>query len=187
MTWQQCTETYDSSLVNEKTMFCMGLESGGKVLVVFCLSFGRVKTKPILCHAKNMTLNKDSCSGDAGGPVICSKSHEYYGHELELKGLVSWGLGCGAPGYPGVYTKVFPFIDWIRTQTEQFNAINDITHIPFFIQGPFVFELIKLEVLHMVKPVLTTSFDLGVEYWKRIGLKKSLKSFGQNSVDTDTN
>ena len=52
MTWQQCTETYDSSLVNEKTMFCMGLESGGKVLVVFCLSFGRVKTKPILCLAK---------------------------------------------------------------------------------------------------------------------------------------
>ena len=156
----------------------MGLDSGGKVLVIFCLSFGRVKTKPILSLAKNMSLSKDSCSGDAGGPVICSKSHEYYGHELELKGLVSWGLGCGAPGYPGVYTKVFPFIDWIRTQTEQFNAINDIKPIPFFILGPFVFG---------VKPVVTTSFDLGVEYWKRIGLKKSLKSFGQNSVDTDTN
>ena len=127
-----------------------------------------------------MTLNKDSCSGDAGGPVICSRnsSHPYYGHELELKGLVSWGIGCGAPGYPGVYTKVFPFIDWIRTQTEQFDVINDIEHMPFSIQGPFEFDLIKSEVLHRVQPVLTTKFDPGVEYWKRIGLKKSLKSFG---------
>ena len=127
-----------------------------------------------------MTLNKDSCSGDAGGPVICSRnsSHPYYGHELELKGLVSWGIGCGAPGYPGVYTKVFPFIDWIRNQTEQFDVINDIEHMPFSIQGPFEFDIIKSEVLHRVQPVLTTKFDPGVEYWKRIGLKKSLKSFG---------
>ncbi|XP_018024259.2 trypsin-1-like [Hyalella azteca] len=48
---------------------------------------------------------KDTCSGDGGGPMICG---DY------LCGITSWGVGCGDARYPGVYTKVSYFVDWIH-------------------------------------------------------------------------
>ncbi|XP_016976724.1 trypsin [Drosophila rhopaloa] len=47
----------------------------------------------------------DACQGDSGGPLICA------GH---LAGIISWGVGCADPGYPGVYTNVSNFLEWIR-------------------------------------------------------------------------
>ncbi|XP_026805709.1 LOW QUALITY PROTEIN: transmembrane protease serine 9-like [Rhopalosiphum maidis] len=52
---------------------------------------------------------KDSCRGDSGGPLMWSNRKQFY-----LIGIVSYGFKeCGHPGYPGVYTKVTSYMDWI--------------------------------------------------------------------------
>ncbi|XP_028853855.1 trypsin [Denticeps clupeoides] len=48
---------------------------------------------------------KDSCQGDSGGPLVCNGNFE---------GIVSWGISCANPYFPGVYTKVRNYVRWIN-------------------------------------------------------------------------
>ncbi len=45
---------------------------------------------------------KDSCQGDSGGPLFATVSPGVY----TQIGITSFGAGCAAPGFPGVYTEV---------------------------------------------------------------------------------
>lgn len=55
----------------------------------------------------------DSCAGDSGGPLMCIER----GRPV-LRGVTSWGMDCGRPRSPGVYSKVAPHIDWMRSVIE---------------------------------------------------------------------
>ena len=52
---------------------------------------------------------KDSCGGDSGGPLTRAQ-----GREKVLVGLVSWGVGCGLKGVPGIYTETGQYLAWIE-------------------------------------------------------------------------
>jgi secreted trypsin-like serine protease len=51
----------------------------------------------------------DCLQGDSGGPLIFPKNENFY-----LIGVVSYGYKCAEPGFPGVYTKVALYNNWIR-------------------------------------------------------------------------
>lgn len=44
---------------------------------------------------------RDACFGDSGGPLVIGR-----GTTLRQIGVVSFGRGCGRPGFPGVYARL---------------------------------------------------------------------------------
>lgn len=62
----------------------------------------------MFCAAARST---DACQGDSGGPIQINGI---------LVGVVSWGVGCADPYYPGVYTRLAyaPIRFWIKLLTK---------------------------------------------------------------------
>ncbi|XP_054738882.1 trypsin alpha-3-like [Anastrepha obliqua] len=52
----------------------------------------------------------DACQGDAGSALVANGN---------AVGLVSWGSGCGREGYPGVYTNLVHFKEWIESEANK--------------------------------------------------------------------
>lgn len=77
--------------------------------------YGRIK-EGMVC-AVLVPGGKDACTGDSGGPLTLDGL---------LTGVVSWGWGCAQKGYPGVYTRVSHYVNWI-SETISLAARNDKT------------------------------------------------------------
>ena len=74
---------------------------------------GVAEVRPeMMCASK---LNKDSCSGDSGGPLVLCHSDV----SCTLVGVASWGVGCADNKYPGVYTRIGNFAQWITDIVQQ--------------------------------------------------------------------
>ncbi|WP_415643574.1 serine protease [Sphingomonas antarctica] len=68
---------------------------------------GRLSSGSMCVGARE--AGKDSCSGDSGGPLT-----RVQGRDKVLVGLVSWGVGCGLQGVPGIYTDTSQYLSWIE-------------------------------------------------------------------------
>lgn len=57
-------------------------------------------------------IHQDTCQGDSGGPIQIY--HSYVECMYAIVGITSFGIRCAETGLPGVYTRVYPYIDWIE-------------------------------------------------------------------------
>lgn len=53
----------------------------------------------------------DACQGDSGGGLMVLHENRWY-----LVGIISYGIGCGTPGVPGIYTDVTKYIGWLKDE-----------------------------------------------------------------------
>ncbi|CAG9822463.1 unnamed protein product [Phaedon cochleariae] len=66
--------------------------------------------------------DRDSCNGDSGGPLMLPVTDREAGAgrgsstTWYAAGIVSFGIGCGVEGWPGVYTNVVEFVPWIEEE-----------------------------------------------------------------------
>ncbi|RXN08433.1 complement factor I [Labeo rohita] len=98
---------------NREGMSAAILKWANVTIIGDCNNIYKERFLPGMECAGDLEGKVDSCQGDSGGPLVCTdKSGLSY-----VWGIVSWGDKCGEPNYPGVYTKVAHYFDWIRFHT----------------------------------------------------------------------
>jgi secreted trypsin-like serine protease len=65
-------------------------------------------TAQMIC-AGLLAGGKDTCQGDSGGPLWVKNE----AGKFIVAGITSWGAGCAQPSFPGVYTRLAIFTDWV--------------------------------------------------------------------------
>jgi trypsin len=69
-------------------------------------------TSNMLCAADR---GQDSCQGDSGGPLVIQGKSGDGSDDVQI-GVVSWGVGCASPDFPGVYSRISESYDWIVSE-----------------------------------------------------------------------
>lgn len=136
-------------------------------------------TSQMICATQPAT-GQGTCQGDSGGPLIVQTSTG-----PEQVGIVSWGIGCAEQGYPGVFTRVAEFADWLNTiqtgiaitqkqdfgispinisQTSRLSLANNsqsIVNLTFSISGSSAFSIIENNCTNLAAGA---SCDVAIEF-----------------------
>jgi len=84
----------------DDAVLCAGLARGGKDACQVCHIFLHY-----ILHISSIFV---LMQGDSGGPLMIPEKDKFY-----LLGVVSFGYKCAEPGYPGVYTRLTHYINWV--------------------------------------------------------------------------
>jgi len=101
--------------------------------------YGGGVTDNMICAAR---AGKDACQGDSGGPLIIRGNDAT---QDVLVGIVSWGIGCASPSYPGVYSRVSEGYDWI-TQYVSFGPTGSPTSSAPTVSSPPTVPCLQMEI-----------------------------------------
>lgn len=86
---------------------------------------GSVGVTDVMICATFTGGGRGSCQGDSGGPLLVED-----GEALKQVGIVSWGRGCAADGFPGVYARVGALRDFIDSATTGIALANPTSFAP---------------------------------------------------------
>lgn len=70
-------------------------------------------TENMLC-AGWRSGKSDTCAGDSGGGLLCTRHTSNTEETYEIQGITSFGKGCGRRNKYGIYTLVYNYLDWIE-------------------------------------------------------------------------
>ena len=76
-----------------------------------CGSYGTAYNSDHMVCAGTPGGGKDACQGDSGGPLVATINGQ-----PRLVGVTSWGSGCAKAAFPGVWSRVSSYGDWINQQ-----------------------------------------------------------------------
>ena len=92
----------------------------------------------ILVFQGEINGGKDTCQGDSGGPLYYSETSL---NKYVLAGITSYGYQCGLPNYPGIYTRVSYYMNWINDQS-YVNVASIHKHLPLLIFSMIFFLIL---------------------------------------------
>lgn len=78
-------------------------------------AFGGMITDNMICAGGMIANKRDACSGDSGGPITMDLGDG----RMSLIGVVSFGNDCAVQNFPGIYTKISNYYDWINNNIDE--------------------------------------------------------------------